>query len=582
MRSILRFFLFLFLISSTVSSAQSLLSKEISIKATGQSLGSILDLIEKRENFKFSYYSKLVPRDSIVSITADKISIKDVLDRLLDKRYEYRESSDFIILRYAPSELTLIVEKNTNMGDYYLVTGYVSDAATNKKLENATIYEKNVIQSVMTNNSGYFELHLKNIQRPIEITVSKENYKSITTFFLSEIIIETGPKKNWFDYYKDDFSNVERTGIGRFFISSRQKIQSLNLGGLIAKAPVQASLIPSIGTHGLMNAQMVNNFSLNLIGGYSGGVRGFEIAGLYNISKTNAEALQMAGLFNTVGGSVRGVQMAGIYNNAFGDLMGLQMSGIHNSVKGTQNGLQISGAYNSVGKNGRGMQLSAGYNNIRQSQAGMQLTFGYNRVRENAYGVQMGSYNYAGNLQGLQIGLVNVTGSTSGYSIGLLNFKKGGYKKVSFSSNEISDYNIAIKTGDNKFYTIIMAGKSERADEAKLFSFGFGFGKNIKLSKYIHYNPEVSFQSLYLGNWGNINILRKIDSPFTFRILKGLSVHAGPSFTLYTSDILPFSTPDPNATAFIAKRTDHLTVIRDKKLSGFRGWFGWSVGVTIF
>ncbi|QDW20346.1 STN and carboxypeptidase regulatory-like domain-containing protein [Flavobacterium sp. KBS0721] len=561
--------------------AQSMLDTPISVQADKKPLGKILEIMEQKGNFRFAYYSKLVAKDSLVSIHADQSTVKEVLDQLLKNKYEYKESKGFIILRYAPLELALVLEKNSVVGDYQVVNGYITDVKTNKRIENASVYERNALQSTLTDKEGFFELKLKNIPQTIELTVVKENYKTITTIFLSEIKIQMGARKSNEDYVDGDFSAVERTGIGRFFISSRQKIQSLNLGGLISEVPVQASLIPSLSTRGMMNSQINSSFSLNLLGGYTGGVRGVEMAGLYNINRMNVHALQMAGLFNTVGGSVKGVQLAGIYNNVFGDLNGLQMSGIHNSVKGSQIGLQISGIYNHVQLDAKGIQIAAIYNNVNGSQNGLQISGIYNAGHQQVRGMQIAGLNYAKELDGLQIGLINITGSPSGYSFGLLNFKKGGYQKFSVTRNEISDINLAIKTGDNKLYTILMAGKSERTNEEKLTSFGFGLGKNILLGNRLTYNPEISIQYLYLGNWDRYNFVYKFDSPLTFRVFKGVALSAGPSFNLYSSERRDKNSPEINNSTFVQNRTKRYNVIKDNG-NGITGWVGWSFGLTLF
>lgn len=606
----LKIFIYFFIFSIISNAgAQSILSKEISISVKDQPLGRVFDFLEQRENFKFSYYSKLVPRDSIISISTNKATIEDVLDELLSKRYEYKETAGHLILRYAPLELALLLEKNVSMGEYRLVTGYVIDINTGRGLGNVSVYEKNILQSTLTNSLGYFELHLKNSQRPIELTASKENYKSVTSMFLPEVIVQMGEKKNIFDYVTGDFSEIEKSGIGRFFISSRQKLQSLNIGGFIAKAPVQFSIIPSISSHGMMNAQIVNNFSLNIIGGYSAGVRGFEIAGLYNINKMNVEALQMAGLFNTAGGNVTGVQLAGLYNSAIGNLIGIQLGGLHNSLKGSMNGMQLAYGYNKVGGDARGVQLSEGYNNVKGTLAGIQVNTGYNRVGKNLYGVQlsagynyvkdslnglqlnagynrvgkyargmqMGIVNYAKKIDGVQFGLINVSDTTSGYSIGLINIKKGGYKKLDIFNNELTDINVSIKTGDNKLYTILTAGRSDRGNKGELYSLGFGIGKNIPLGKKISFNPEIINHYIHLDNWDDVNSLVKFSSLFTMHLSKHFAVFGGPTFNVYTSIQKDTSVANDTFT-FVEDNTARLNLFKDKNVLG---WVGWSIGLTL-
>ena len=49
--------------------------------------------------------------------------------------------------------------------------------------------------------------------------------------------------------------------------------------------PFQVSLVPGLGSHGKMSGQVVNNFSLNVFGGYTAGTNGSELGGLFNIDK---------------------------------------------------------------------------------------------------------------------------------------------------------------------------------------------------------------------------------------------------------------------------------------------------------
>src|SRR5690606_33332308 len=120
----------------------------------------------------------------------------------------------------------------------------------------------------------------------------------------------------------DDLLNVERTAAGRFFVSSKQKLQSLNLGGFFANTPFQTSITPGLSTHGSMSGQVVNKFSVNLLGGYTSGVNGVELGGGFNINKRNVNFLQAAGVFNLVGGSVSGIQLAGVNNSVLDSEIG--------------------------------------------------------------------------------------------------------------------------------------------------------------------------------------------------------------------------------------------------------------------
>ncbi|OYW18030.1 MAG: hypothetical protein B7Z54_06910, partial [Sphingobacteriales bacterium 12-47-4] len=82
-----------------------------------------------------------------------------------------------------------------------------------------------------------------------------------------------------------DLGKVERTGMGKFLLSSGQKIQSLNLKKFFTERPFQVSLIPGLSSHGKLSSQVINKFSLNVLGGYTAGTQGIEIGGIFNIDK---------------------------------------------------------------------------------------------------------------------------------------------------------------------------------------------------------------------------------------------------------------------------------------------------------
>src|SRR4029077_11946146 len=107
-----------------------------------------------------------------------------------------------------------------------------------------------------------------------------------------------------------DSGRVEKTGMGKFLLSTKQKVQSVNLKYFFTTRPVQVSLVPGVGTHGRLGAQVVNNFSLNVIGGYTAGTKGVELGGIFNIDKKDVSFFQAAGIFNVDGGKMTGVQFA--------------------------------------------------------------------------------------------------------------------------------------------------------------------------------------------------------------------------------------------------------------------------------
>lgn len=73
----------------------------------------------------------------------------------------------------------------------------------------------------------------------------------------------------------------------------------------------QASLIPFVGTNGELCGNVINKYSFNLFGGYSLGTQAIELAGFFNLNRSDVKDVQLAGFLNMTGGKVKGVQAAG-------------------------------------------------------------------------------------------------------------------------------------------------------------------------------------------------------------------------------------------------------------------------------
>ncbi len=420
--------------------AQSHLNKTITVDIRNQSLKDALIKMGSEGDFKFSYNSKSVPKDSVVSILVENKRVLHVLRSVFNSTYDFKEVGNYVIIRRKIIATQNVVAKKVAVSDDYFITGFVVDEASGEKLGNTTIYEKMNLLSTMTDDEGYFSLKLKKKFSIAEISISKENYIDTTitivknhnqqiTIALTEQTpvyvlreTETDTKGGIVVASANIIDNLfpeEKTWVGRLFISSKQKIQNLNLKKFYTTRTWQMSFIPPYSTHGRLNAQVVNKYSLNILGGYSGGTDVFEMAGIYNMNKKDVKYFQTAGVFNNVGGKVTGFQLAGVMNNVQDTVRGFQGAGILNTSASLVKGTQFSGIV-SIAKSIEGVQL-AGIANI---------------AKGNVRGAQWAAiYNKAASISGIQVGLINVvTEKNTGSSFGLINISKGknDRKRVGF------------------------------------------------------------------------------------------------------------------------------------------------------
>lgn len=628
--------LFLLVVFFTVcctSYAQSPLNKTVSVDADRQPLALVLDNISMQGGFHFSYVKEFIHDDSLVTVHVTDKSVKQVLDILFQGNFQFREIGNQIIIQPGTSSK----EK------WFVVSGHVNDAHTGKPINNASVYERMQLISTMTNEQGFFRIRLRERERTAAmLTVSKELYRDtimlLTAGHDQEVNASIKPAPPILLSVVDvnQNSHVEQTMFGKFFLSSRQRMQSLNLSDFFTKQPYQYSLVPALGTHGKIGSQVINKFSLNLIGGYTAGLSGVELAGVFNIDQKDVKWVQMAGVFNIVGGHMTGVQMAGVHNHTMDSLKGVQAAGVSNVLKYGFTGAQMSGVYNQTGSDSKGAQLSGAINHSAGTTEGVQAAGAVNVSRGTVHGAQMagainysqgvdgaqiagavnvnidttsgtqiagainyarsvkgaqiagavnvsidtvhgaqisGVVNYARILKGVQIGVVNYADSSDGYSIGLISIVRRGYHQVQVYTNEIMDLNVAYKSGNRKLYSLLLAGMS--FGDKRAYSFGYGVGHDFKLSSVNTITAEISSQYLYVGNWNSSNSLVRLQTAWNRRLSKNINLFAGPSFTIYYSDKLDVS--DPHHEIKVPRHYSPFDLG-----GGVTAWFGWHIGIGFF
>lgn len=593
----------LFFFSLFQAVAQGKLDKKITIKVHQKPLTEVLVEIGRKGGFYFSYNTVILKGDSLVTLEEKDKTIRQILDGLLGERYEFLETSKYVII---------LQREGISAAKIYTISGYVADGVTKEKLTNASVFESNQLVSALTDSNGYFRLRLKDRFARAVIIVSKQLYQdtllvvragSDQQFNLTIIparISELSP-------FVVTNHHVEKTWLGKFFLSSREIVQSMNLTDFFANKPFQFSLVPGLGTHGRMGAQVINKFSVNMIGGYTTGTNGVELAGIFNIDKKEVKHVQAAGIFNIAGGIVSGVQLAGIYSLDLDSMKGAQAGGVGNIVEGGVTGVQLAGFFNKVEKgvvgvqaagfynqdqdSMKGVQLSGIYNIVQGSMAGVQAAGLVNWVKERTGGLQLAGigniskteikgvqigtlFNVTRKLKGLQIGLVNIADTTDGYMIGLVNIVKTGLHEFSLSANELLPVNLSYKTGSRKMYSILTVGFSPEKN-SKAYGFGFGIGRSFPTGKKMAILTELSQTYFYLGGWDKVPVVYRLQTYLQVPLGKKISFFAGPALSLYYPEKMPVS----GEYKTILPRAGYSTFSMGQNGSA---WIGWSAGINFF
>lgn len=323
-------------------------------------------------------------------------------------------------------------------------------------------------------------------------------------------------------------------------------------------------LFPPLSTNGAGNSQIVNDVSLNLFLGVSGGVESFELGGFINVDNYYAKGFQMAGFGNTVGGWAEGAQIAGFYNvngsalngfqgagflNVAGtEVTGAQVAGFINVAGDSLEGFQGAGFINVAGKSKKGVQV-AGFGNV----AGEGITnfqgAGFFNVAEQVNGAQLAGFiNVAGDVKGFQgAGFLNVCDSIDGVPLAFISVvKQNGYRKVGFTASEVQYANLSFKMGVQKLYTIYSFGKP--MGPGSRWMFGGGLGTELDLSGKTMLNIEGTVhQELWIGNTATpyfltidrLNLYNTVKFLFGWNLDDKVNLHIGPTFNVSVADTNP-------------------------------------------
>lgn len=557
------------LFSCVIGQAQHLLQKKVSVQAVQQRLNNVLEIIGNQGGFNFSYNSNSIKRDSVVTLQVNNKPVQDVLNTLLGADFEYIESGNYLIIRRKPINVT---NKPVPAEDKsFYISGVVYDGSTGEKLSSVSVYEGTRLSSDLTDENGTYKLKVKATKKKVVITITKLFYADTTIVIdrhmaqvlnvslrpkivsVSTIAMEpkslTLPDTLTLKLSNGDMAQyakinndvaIQKSWMAKFLISSKQKIQSVNLSRFFTTRNFQVSFVPGLSSQGRMSSLVSNKFSLNVLGGYTGSVSAVEIAGLFNINKKNVKGFQAAGLLNAVGGKVLGVQAAGIHNLVLDSVHGLQVGGISNYTKSNVLGVQVAGIYNHTKKEVRGAQVS-------------------------------GIVNYAKKVKGLQIGLINIADTVDGVQIGLINIAKNGYRKWSVTTDELSVLKMGVKMGAKKLYSIVELGAALNADK-KLFSIGYGIGRENKLNSKLSLNTEYTSSFAYKGNWNYTTTQQKFAFLLQAHLGKTVGLLLGPTFTINSSK-QPAAVP---GYAF------DLPTNSFKLGTSTKGWIGFTAGLQLF
>lgn len=133
--------LLFFILLSLHGIAQTNLNKIVSVQVVRQPVSDVLASISNQGGFYFSYNSRLVPADSLVSVNMVRKTVRQVLDILFPGRFQYSESGNYII-----------IQSPNNYTSSFTISGYITDSQTGERIQDVSIYEPHQLIAVFPTN----------------------------------------------------------------------------------------------------------------------------------------------------------------------------------------------------------------------------------------------------------------------------------------------------------------------------------------------------------------------------------------------------------------------------------------------
>jgi len=422
MKTKLIIFFCICLISYNSQAKQGLLDYVVTVTIKEKPIWFILQTIEKYGQVKFSYNPDIIKADKIVSINIVEKTIRQGLNQIFDNRIRFKEVGKHIVL--LENETKSEKKANKKIKTHFLFKGRIRDKLSGSPISSASIYDVDSRFAVLSDENGNYNLEIPVSERIRSLYFSKRGYRKIV------LVLKTDDESNLTNDIELIPNETEITKITPTLPEQiPQKLEDRALSGMLISEEVyshtenledinesrlaQISLVPSlgIGSNLSTNGLVTNNFSLNILSGYSKGLNGIEFGGIANIIKGEVRGLQAGGISNVVGGGVVGLQAAGIVNLVKLDYYGLQTAGIANVCRSHYTGLQVSGILNSVSGYVYGMQVSGIGNDVNGGFKGFQVAGIVNSVKKDMIGFQVSTFANAvrGRLIGLQVsGFTNI------------------------------------------------------------------------------------------------------------------------------------------------------------------------------
>ena len=506
----------LFLFTSSIAYSQSNpLEKNTTLQVQNTPLEQVLANISKQTGVRFSYNSQIVNPKTKVSVHVQNKTVKEVLALILPAEVSYKIVGEHIVFYATPLKKNNITQIESPPNTSFAEIIEKNELPDNGKPADDCLNSVSVAEGTMS------------LQKDTLSLTREEDMKAQIAGLMLAVATASAPIA------------------AQDTISVQQQVCK----------PAQLTFFYPLGTGLAKSSEKCYHFSVNILGGVTGELKGLEAGGLFNINKYGAAGAQFAGLFNvtragdseitSANAQFAGIfnytrkgisaQFAGIFNH--GDTAYLQAGGIYNITHRSY--AQFAGIFNIANKTGAQFsgifnhgdtahfQAAGIWNTAKQTKC--QFSGIANRAQE-SYCQIAGIVNIT-KKGGFQMGLINVRDTVDGVSLGLINIvKHGGVLEAGIEAGEFVHTALTFRSGVPRLYSIISVGYNYTDN---FFAVGSGLGTSFKLVGNLGLNLELAYATLYNTKSVRFNrtfsSLVQLSPVLNYRFAKHFKMYLGPT-----------------------------------------------------
>lgn len=509
-------FIALFILITVSLHAQNM----VNIKLQNERIGVAMKLITQQTGVEFSYNPKIVDTHKKISISIVNKELTEAVYMLLhDKYFFYIIKDKYVIITSAKTTPKVTANYEPTTEEY------------KKKEERSS---GNNLHSGLSNIENN-KIADERIEKGLPLTINNQANETIMLKKITGII--TLSALTW------------GGAVAQLNQPKAKKVQAnkieYNIG--LQKSTAQFTFITPMSTDGNRAKDKEYKFSVNILGGITGGINGVELGGLYNINKHDMRGLQMSGLFNFTKGIASGFQFAGIAN-IVQKSSGFQFSGVANYTAGL-NDLQMTGVVNIA------------------TASRFQMAGVANYAR--GVDVQIAPINIAKHAT-FQMGVINIAETDEAAMLGILNYvRKGGLLEIGISSNDYIYGAVNLVTGTDKLYSILSFGGYSPSSNVTV---GWGLGTRIQLGdspRGFHF--ELMHNQIYKNNFKNKGREASLEQVKVFYSARKnrFTFYGGPTINGLIRDVAFTEVKDPVYSIFNKRGSKH----------NFDLWAGAEIGI---